>query len=178
VLQIGTDLFHVLHEAVRLKIKLLQTPVELAVGHAQGNGLVVQPVCFFIRRSCVGLLHQVRGLLGIFFFLGFKLLELLADGIQILGLFLIALVAMTSHTATLPEKALAVIDGSPRYVATGQHYVRGMTALATRLCVLLRIKRPQPMLIISVRLLDAGSGATVSLMARRAAEFLRIMYLQ
>ena len=41
ILQVRPNLFHVLHQAVRLEIELLQTPVELAVGHSQINRLTV-----------------------------------------------------------------------------------------------------------------------------------------
>ena len=53
-----------------------------------------------------------------------------------------------------------------------------MAGLAPGLRILFRIKRPQPVLVIPVRLLDASGGTTVSLVASGAAKFFRIVNLQ
>src|SRR5207247_6658156 len=53
-----------------------------------------------------------------------------------------------------------------------------MASLAARLSILLRKKRPQPVLIIPVSFLNTRSGSPVALVARRAAEFLGVMNLE
>ena len=144
----------------------------------QIDGLRVQLVGFVVRLGGVGLLHQVRGLLYVFFLLGFNLLDLLADRVQIFGLLVVALVAMAAHAAALTEQILAVVDGLELHVAAGQHHVGGVAGLAARLRIFFGIQRPQPMLVISVRLFDAGGGASIALVAGRTAKLLRIVNLQ
>ena len=85
---------------------------------------------------------------------------------------------MASHATALAEQVLAVVDGLPLHIAAGQHHVGSVAVLATSLRVLLGKQRPQPVLVISVRFLNAGSGTSVALVARRTAEFFRVVYLQ
>ena len=178
VFQVRPDLLHVLHQAVRLEIELLQAPVQLAVRHSQVDGLAVQAVGFFVRLGGVGLLHQVGGLLHVVFLLRFNLLDLLADRVQVFGLLVVSLVAMAAHAALLPEQIFAVVDGLPLHIAAGQHHVGRVAILATRLRIFLGKQRPQPVLVVAVPLLDAGGGAAIALMAGRAAELFRIVNLQ
>ena len=133
VFQIRPNLLHVLHQAVRLEIELLQTPVQLAVCHSQVDRLAIEPVGFFVGLRRIRLLHQIRSLFEIVSLLRFDLLDLLADRVQIFWLFVIALVAMATHAASLAEEVFAVVDGLPLHVAAGQHHVCGMAILATRL---------------------------------------------
>src|SRR5258708_5394351 len=85
---------------------------------------------------------------------------------------------MAAHAAALPEQILAVVDGLKLYIAAGQYHVGGVAALAAGLRILFGIKRPQPVLVISVALLDASGGAAIALMARRASELIGIVKLQ
>ncbi len=85
---------------------------------------------------------------------------------------------MAAHASALAEQIFAVVDRMQLHVAAGQHHVGRMAGLAARLRILFGIQRPQPVLVIPVRLLDAGGGASVALMAGRAAELVRIVNLQ
>src|SRR5207245_10420031 len=116
-----------------------------------------------------------RSLLGIVLLLGFVLLEMLADRVQVVGFFGIAVVAMTTVTAFLAEQIFAFVDDLELSFIGGQHHVSRVTCLAPCLDVLLRKQRPQPVLVISVRLLDAGGGASIALVARRATKLLWIV---
>ena len=82
---------------------------------------------------------------------------------------------MTAHATALAEEVFAVVDGLPLHIAAHQHHVGSMAVLATRFCVLLGKQRPQPVLVVSMRFLRARGRASVSLMAGRAAELLRIV---
>ena len=160
---------------MRLKIELLQAPIDFAICHSQSDCFVIQPVGFFVALCGVGLLHQIRSLLGIVFLVGFELLELLADRVQVLGFFVIAVVAMTTVTAFLAEQIFAFVDDLELSFIGGQHHVSRVTGLASCFDVLLRKERPQPVLVISVRLLNAGGGAPIALVARRATKFIWIV---
>src|ERR1700738_3121316 len=85
---------------------------------------------------------------------------------------------MAPHAALLAEKVFAIVNDFPFCTAASQHHVGGMAGLAPSLHGLFREKGPQPVLVISVGLLDAGGGASVALMARRTAKLFRIMDLQ
>ena len=132
IFQVRPDLLHVLHQAVRLEIELLQAPVHLAVGDSQGDRLVVQLVRFFVRLGGVGLLHQVGRLLDVLFLLRLNLLDLLADRLQIFRFLVVALVAMAAHAAALTEQIFAVVDGLQPHIAADQHHVGGVAGLAAR----------------------------------------------
>ena len=60
------------------------------------------------------------------------------------------------------------VVGNEGYVGAG---------LAAGLGILFGIERPQPVLVISVRLFDAGRSAAISLVAGRAPKFVRIVNL-
>ena len=75
------------------------------------------------------------------------------------------------------NKILALAE-SPAHVAAHQHHVRGVAGLAAGLDVRLRKHRPEPMLVVAVRLLNAGGRPAISLVTGRAAELVRIMGLQ
>ena len=65
IFEIRADLLHVLHQAVRAGIDLLQAAINFAVRHAQSDRLIVEAVGFLVGLGSVGLLHQVGGLLEI-----------------------------------------------------------------------------------------------------------------
>src|ERR1700733_3896228 len=85
---------------------------------------------------------------------------------------------MAAHTPFLAKEVFATVDGLPLYVAANQDHVGGMAVLATGLRIFFGKQRPQPVLVVSVRFLDARSSPTISLVARRAAEFLGIVNRQ
>src|SRR5207244_13535725 len=105
----------------------------------------------------------------------FKGIELLADRVQDFGFFVIAVVAMTTVTAFLAEQIFAFVDDLELSFIGGQNHVGRVTGLASCYDVLLRKERPQPVLVISVRLLNAGGGAPIALVARRATKFIWIV---
>ena len=57
-------------------------------------------------------------------------------------------------------------------------HVGRVASLAARFGILLGKQRPQPVLVIAVSFFDAGGGASIALVARRAAEFVGIVRLQ
>ncbi len=95
--------------------------------------------------------------------------------VQIFRFFVVALIAMAAHAAALAKEIFAVVDGLPLHVAAHQHHVGGVAGLASGLRVFFGKQRPQPVLVIAVRLLDAGGGASIALMTGRAAELVRIV---
>src|SRR5690348_9927109 len=58
------------------------------------------------------------------------------------------------------------------------NHVAGMALLASTLDIRHRVKRPQPVLIVPVRFLDARDVHSVAVVARSTAKFLRIMNLE
>src|SRR4029077_20163814 len=92
-------------------------------------------------------------------------------------LLVVAFVAVAAHAATLAEEVFAVADG-PADVATDQHHVGRMTGLAASFYVFLGEERPEPVLVVAVSFLDAGGGATVTLMTGRTTELVGIVNLQ
>ena len=173
IFQVRPDLLLVLHQAVRLVIELLQTPVQLAVRNSQVHRLDVQTVRYLVRLGRIGLLHQVGSLLQIVFLLRLNLLDLLADRVQILGLFVISLVAMAAHATSLAEEVFAVVDGCHCTSPLTSTMSAAWQFWQPACCVFFGKQRPQPVLVVSVRFLDAGGGAAVPLMAGRAAELVR-----
>src|SRR5712691_1963572 len=93
-----------------------------------------------------------RGLLQVLLLLLLGLLDLLVDACHIFWLRVVAGVTMATDAAALTEQVLAFADGLS-HIAANQHHVRGMTRLAAGLNVLFREQRPQPVLVITVRLL-------------------------
>ena len=162
---------------MRLKIELLDTPINLAIGHAQRHCFVIQPVGFFVALRCISLLHHVSSLLCVVFLVGLHLLELLANGIQILRLLVVPLIAMTPVAATLAEEKPAIINVASN-ISDGGNHVGCVTGLASRFDILLGKQRPEPMLVVSVSLLYASRGAAIALMTWRATELIRIMNFQ
>ncbi len=177
VLQVRPDLFQVLHQAVRLEIELLDAAVELAVRYLERDGFVVQPVRFFIRLGGVRLLHQVGGLLDVFFPLLLELLDPLRHRSEFLRLAVISLVTMATNAAALAEQVLAFAE-RPAHVSADEHHVGLVAGLAAGFHVGFAEERPQPVLVVSVRLFDAGGGPSVALVARRAAKLFGIVDLQ
>src|SRR6267143_2675374 len=163
---------------MRLKIQLLQAPVELAVGDSQGHSLVVHLVGLFVGRGRVGLLHQVGGLFDVLFLLCFDLLDLLADGVQIFRFFVVSLIAVAAHASLLPGVVFAIVEGLELHVIACQYHVGSVTVLAAGLGIFLGKQRPQPVFIVTVSFFNAGSSAAIALMARGAGEFLGIVILQ
>ena len=161
-----------------LEIELLQPCVQLAIGYPEVDSLGIKLVGFVVRFGGIGLLHQVSRLLEIVFLLRFDLLDLLADGVQIFWLFVVSLISMAAVAATLAEKVLAGVDSFKLHVAAGQDHVRRMAALASCLGIFFRIHRPEPVLVIAMSFFDAGGGAPVALVTRRAPELVRIVNLQ
>src|SRR5579862_3568161 len=125
----------------------------------------IQLVGFVIGLGGIGLLHQLSRILYVLFFLSFNLLDLLADGVQILGLFVVSLITVAAIAAAPPEQVLPRIDGGKLRIAAGQNHVGSVTSLATGFGIFLGIERPEPVLIIAVRLFDAGGGTPISLVA-------------
>ena len=177
VLQVRSDLLHVLHQTVRAKVDLLQPAIDPAVGDAKAHRLIIQPIGFVIALGGIGLLHHVSGLLGIVEPLRFERLDLLVERLQLFGFFIVAFIAMAAHAAALAEEVFALADG-PAHLAADQHHVGGMAGLASGFEILLRVERPEPMLVIAMCFFDAGGRTPIPLVARRAAEFLGIVNLQ
>src|SRR5581483_4305376 len=124
----------------------------------------------------VGLLVQDRCLVQVFLLLRLELLDLLRHGQQVFRLPVVVLIAMAAVAAAQPEQELAFINDVGR--RRRQVRIRRVAELASRLNVLLLEQRPQPVLVIAVRLLHAGGRAPVALVTRRAAKLLRIVHLQ
>ena len=59
-----------------------------------------------------------------------------------------------------------------------QVHIGSVASLATSFGVLFRKQRPQPVLVIAVSFFNAGGGAAIALMTRRATKLVRIMRLQ
>src|SRR6266403_5505938 len=57
-------------------------------------------------------------------------------------------------------------------------HIGGVARLTPGFGILLRKQRPQPVLVVAVRLFDAGGRPPVALMARGAAKFIGIMRAQ
>ena len=81
---------------------------------------------------------------------------------------------MAANATALIKKILAEIQR----IGTLRHAIVGVTHLAAGFGVLFMKQRMQPEWILPVRLLDAGSGAAVTPVTSRAAEFLRVVNLQ
>src|ERR1700730_10678334 len=84
---------------------------------------------------------------------------------------------MAADTAALAEKVFSQQE-SPAHIVAHQNHVRGMTGLAASFHISAREQRPEPMLIVAMGFFHAGGGASIALMARRAAELVRVMNLQ
>src|ERR1700730_11624296 len=84
---------------------------------------------------------------------------------------------MAADTAALAEKVFSQQE-RPAHIVAHQSNVRGMTGLAASFHISAREQRPEPMLIVAMGFLDAGGGTSIALMARRAAELVRVMNLQ
>src|SRR5207302_11077796 len=177
VLEIWSDLFHVLEETLGGTIELHDAQVELAVGDFESDGAFVEAVGFLVALGFVGLLHQVAGLLEVVLLLLIELLDLLGDGEQILGFLVVAFETVTADAATLAEKILVFADHPPNVIGDDDH-VGGVANLAARFELCTRKDGPQPAFIVAVRFFDAGGGASISLMARGTAELVRIVNLQ
>src|SRR5438445_2234288 len=177
VLEIWSDLFHVLEETLGGTIELHDAQVELAVGDFESDGAIVEAVGFLVALGFVGLLHQVASLLEVVLLLLIELLDLLGDGEQILGFLVIAFETVTADAAALAEKILAFAD-HPADVIGNQNHVGGVANLTGRFEICTRKDGPQPVFIVAVRFFNAGGGASISLVARRTAELVRIVSLQ
>ena len=177
VFQVRSNFFHVLQQAVRLEIELLNVAIDLAVGNFQRYGVIIQPIGFLVGLGSVGLLHQLSRLLGILCFLGFELLDLLADRVQVFGFLVVALVTMAADAPSLPEEIFAFAD-VPSHIAADQNHICRVANLAAGFSILFGEERPQPVLVISVTFFDASSGTAIALVTGRAAKFLRIVNLQ
>ena len=151
--------------------------VELAVGDFESDGAIVEAVGFLVALGFVGLLHQVAGLLEVVLLLLIELLDLLGDGEQILGFLVVAFETVTADAAALAEKILAFTDHPPNVIGDDDH-VGGVANLAARFEICTRKDGPQPVFIVTVRFFDASSGASITLVARRTAELVRIVNLQ
>ena len=162
---------------MRLKIELLNASVDLAVRDFQPDSFVIQSVGFLVALSGVGLLHKVGRLLHIVLFLRLKLLELLINGLQVLGFFVVSLIAVAAVATSLAEQIFAIAN-LPAHVAADQHHVGCVAGLASGFDVFLREERPQPVLIIAVGFLNTRGGAAIPLVARRASELFRIVGLE
>ena len=103
--------------------------------------------------------------------------DLLRHGVQVFGFLVVALKTVAAHAPALAKQIFALAE-SPAHVARHQHHVRGVAGLTAGLDVWLREKGPEPMLIISVRFLNAGGGPSIPLVTRRTAELVRIVGLQ
>ena len=66
----------------------------------------------------------------------------------------------------------------PADIADRQDHVGGVASLASGFGILLGKQRPQPVLVVAVSFFDAGGGASIALVARRAAELVGIVHLQ
>src|SRR5207249_10429599 len=121
--------------------------------------------------------HQVAGLLEVIFLLLIELLDLLGDGEQIFGFLVVAFETVTAHAAALAEKILAFAD-HPADVVGNDDHIGGMANLTACFEVSTRKYRPELVFIIAMRLFNAGGGAPIALVARRAAELVRIVNLQ
>src|SRR5262249_10024993 len=177
IFEVGADLFHVLQQALGSPIELNDTQVELAIGHFQSYRAIIQAIRFFVGLRSVGLLHQIVRLLKIVFLLLLDELDLLSDGEQVLGLFVIALIAMAAHAAALAKQILAFGEG-PANVVGHEYHVRGMAGLAAGFDVSAREQGPEPVLVIAVSFFNTGGGASVTLVAWRAAKLVRVVNLQ
>src|SRR5438552_359462 len=177
VLEIWSDLFHVLEETLGGTIELHDAQVELAVGDFESDGAIVEAVGFLVALGFVGLLHQVAGLLEVVLLLLIELLDLLGDGEQILGFLVVAFETVTADAATLAEKILAFADHPPNVIGDDDH-VGGVANLAARFVILRCENGPEPMFIVAMSFFSAGGGAPVALMARGTAELVRIVNLQ
>src|SRR6202011_4620134 len=102
---------------------------------------------FVICLGGVGLLHQVVGLLEVVFFLLLNELDLLGDGEQVFGLFVVAFVAMATDAAALAEKILA-FRYSPADIVGNQNHVGGMAGLAAGFQISAWEQRPEPVLVV------------------------------
>ena len=160
------------------KIELLDAAVNLTVGDFERDGVFIQAVSVVIRLGGVGLFHQISLLLLVVYSLLIKQLDLLRDRVQFLRFLVVTFVAVATHATALAEQILAVVNHFPLGSAAYQHHVGGVASLAACLNILLRKHRPQPVLVVAVRLFNARGSAAVALMARRAAKLVRIVNLQ
>ena len=177
VFEVGANFLQVLQQALCGAVKLDNAQVELAVGDFEGHGAVVEAVGFVIRFRLVGLLHEIGGLFQVVFLLLLEEFDFLPNGKQILRFLVIAFVAMTAHASALAEEILAFAE-SPADIIADQHYVRGVADLTARFEIAPREDGPEPVLVGAVGLLDTGGGAAIALVARRAAELVRVVNLQ
>src|SRR5262245_57539756 len=81
---------------------------------------------------------------------------------------------MAAHAAAMTEGLLTTVED----VGMFEDEIRSVTLVATRLNIVFPIQWPQPELISSVGLRNGGRRHAVPIVARRAAEALRVMNLQ
>ena len=110
-------------------IELNDAQVEFAVGDFEGYGAIVEAVGVFVGLCGVGLLHEVVGLLEVIFLFLIDELDLLGDGEEVFGFFVVAFVAMATHAAALTKEILALGE-RPAHIIGHQHHIRGVTILA------------------------------------------------
>ncbi len=128
--EIGANFLHVLQEAFVRAIELNDAQVKFAVGDFEGDGAIIEAIGVFVGLGGVGLLHEVVGLLEVIFLFLLDELDLLGDGEEVFGFFVVAFVAMAAHAAALTEEILALRE-SPANIIGHQHHIRGVTVLAT-----------------------------------------------
>ena len=85
---------------------------------------------------------------------------------------------MASEAAALAEEVFARANDLPFDVATDKFHVRGVASLAAGFDIVFWKQWPQPVLVGAMRFFDASGCAAIALMARRAAEFFRIVRFQ
>ena len=177
VLQVRPNFFHVLKQALGRAVELHDAQIDFAVFDLERNRAFVEVIRFFVGLRLVGLCHEVVGLFEIVFLLLLEQLDLLTVGEQVFRLFVVTFVAMAANAPALAEQVFSLAD-NPADVVDRQDHVCGVANLAAGFVVLRGKNRPQPVLVIAMSFFDACCRAAISLMARRAAKFLRIMNSQ
>ena len=125
-----------------LEIELLDSPIKLRVGDFQRDRLIVEAVGLFVALGCIRLLHEVGGILQVIYLLLLEELDLLVDRLELLGLAIVAFIAMAAYAAAVTEEALAGTDHIPCAIGFGEHHVGGVAGLASGLDVLFGEHRP------------------------------------
>src|SRR5260370_15409373 len=158
-----------MQQALGGAVELHDAQVELAIGGLEGDGAVVQAIGLVVGLGLVRLLHQVAGLLEIVLLLLIELLDLLRDGEQIFGHFVVALVTMAPGAAALAEEIFAFGE-RPADIVGDENHIRGVANLTARLIISRREKGPEPVFVFAVSFFNTSGRAAIALVARRAAE--------
>src|SRR5262249_7925273 len=156
-LQIWSDLLNILHQVLGLDVVLIDAALDLADDLPKRFGPLSQFDCVFIAFGGVGRGVCLRDLASAVVAFGLQRLYALTRVAQRVLLAIKRLVAMTANAAAVLKQILSAIQ----IVRALKHSILAVTLIAPGLYVLLVVKRPKPMFVAAVPLLNRRSPSPV-----------------